>query len=748
MSFLRLLPFLLLGFTTIVAQTLLAREMLSVFLGNELIIGMLLADWLALTALGSYLGGKVADQTTRPALLFAAACIIMALSLPAAIYVIRTATLILPVTQGEALGLAPVFWISLLVTALPALAAGTLFPLSISLASAQTDHAADRVYILEAVGAVAGGLTITFFLIPYLHSLRIAGLVGAVMSGNAALICLAAARRSRIGFIAAIVCMLGLLVLPVDRLHENSINRMWRPYTVTAYEQSWYGTMAVVAHDDQYTFAANHVPLITTPIPDVAALEELAHFPLLAHPDPKKILVVGGGAGGLLAEILKHPVTSIDYVETDPLLVPMLERFSTPLTAEELGDRRVSVYLGDGRFFVRRSSAHHDLLFLNAPSPVSLQLNRYFTLEFFRLARHRLNPGGLMVLTLPGSETYPGPALIGLQQSVYQALRTVFPKVRVVPGIQTLLIAAVDPAFILDPERLRQALHARSIPTLMVNDFQINYRLAQVKDRPLLQNGAPPNRDNAPLALWYAAGNGIALLSPSLIDLFQGLDRYCRLPLVLLLCAVGLMVFMAPALLARSRRVPALPLIMTTTGAAGMVLELGIFVMFQSWCGYLYNQFALLLACFMGGMGLGGFLCRRWLRSGWLPGRIILKAEAGFIVLTFLSMGLARSDIGTLALADIWLRSLLYGMMLAAGLLTGIEFPAAVRVWTAQAGTTVKNAGTLYGIDLAGACAGAFAVGVLLIPRLGLVQTLIVVLCLKGTAFMVWVFQSRKIPTA
>ena len=90
-------------------------------------------------------------------------------------------------------------------------------------------------------------------------------------------------------------------------------------------------------------------------LPNIATVEELAHFPLLAHPAPRTVLVVGGGAGGVLAEILKHETVSrIDYVEIDPLLLGTIRDFPTPLTAGELASPRVRLHFGDARLFLRQ----------------------------------------------------------------------------------------------------------------------------------------------------------------------------------------------------------------------------------------------------------------------------------------------------------------------------------------------------------------------------------------------------------
>ena len=59
---------------------------------------------------------------------------------------------------------------------------------------------------------------------------------------------------------------------------------------------------------------------------------------MLSHPDPKEILIIGGGAGGPISEILKYSINRLDYAELDPLLIKIVKQYPTPLTQKEFGD--------------------------------------------------------------------------------------------------------------------------------------------------------------------------------------------------------------------------------------------------------------------------------------------------------------------------------------------------------------------------------------------------------------------------
>src|SRR5512137_1318493 len=108
---------------------------------------------------------------------------------------------------------------------------------------------------------------------------------------------------------------------------------------------------------------------------------------MLFHENPESILILNGGAGGMIHEILRYPVRRVDYVELDPLLLKLVQEFPTPLTQSELSDKRVKIYYMDGRLFLQRTEGRFDIIFIGLPAPQSLQTNRLFSSEFFSMAR-------------------------------------------------------------------------------------------------------------------------------------------------------------------------------------------------------------------------------------------------------------------------------------------------------------------------------------------------------------------------
>ena len=123
--------------------------------------------------------------------------------------------------------------------------------------------------------------------------------------------------------------------------------------------------------------------------------EMLAHVPLCAHPHPSRVLIVGGGDLGLLAEVLKHPeVARVQLVEIDPEVLEVCQRF-WPHARQAVRDPRVELVVEDGAVFVRAVREAFDVILVDAPDPGGVAMP-LFTEEFYRDLRQALRPGGMV----------------------------------------------------------------------------------------------------------------------------------------------------------------------------------------------------------------------------------------------------------------------------------------------------------------------------------------------------------------
>ncbi|MBE0533418.1 MAG: polyamine aminopropyltransferase [Rhodospirillales bacterium] len=124
--------------------------------------------------------------------------------------------------------------------------------------------------------------------------------------------------------------------------------------------------------------------------------EMLAHVPLFALGSPKRVLVIGGGDGGILREVLRHPVEQVRLVEIDGTVVDLCRQYLPSLSAGAFDDPRAQVTIGDGIRFVAETTETFDLIIVDSTDPAGPG-EGLFTEAFYADCKKRLAPGGLVV---------------------------------------------------------------------------------------------------------------------------------------------------------------------------------------------------------------------------------------------------------------------------------------------------------------------------------------------------------------
>jgi spermidine synthase len=745
--------FLLMGFSFAVTQSLLIREFLVVFFGNELSIGLILGNWLILEAIGSGLLGRQADRWKGKASSFAALQVLFALFLPLCFLAIGLSRRLIGAVPGEGVGLVPVFWSSLLVLAPLGLIDGAMFAFGcrsyIHLAG-DAASSIGRVYVLEALGGIVGGVVFTYLFIPFLHPLPVV-LILSALNLLAAVLILASLGVPSGGQLSpllglVVVLLLANLILLLSplalRLQRLSTSQRWPGYNLLYSENSAYGNVTVVEREGQYTFLADGIPILNAPIPDVALSEEIVHLPMLYVPEPQRALVLSGGLGGVLHELAKYPLEQIDYAELDPLLIEAVQQFPTPLTADELGDPRLGIELVDGRLLVREmqgEAARYDLVIVNLPYPSTLLLNRFYTAEFFQMVQELLTEDGVIVIAMPGSLSYLSDELRNLNTMTYFTLKEVFPHVMPIPGDLTLWLASPSVELLAsDVDALVERWESRRLDTRLVTAPHIRLRLDQryldwfstslgVEDRE-----AKLNRDLHPLGLFYGLSYWNSLFSPGLVRVFTVAGRLNLWLLVTPLLGCTLL-FGAIVKLAGKGHVAIIPIAVATTGFVGMTADLVIILSFQSLYGHVYHWIGLLLTAFMGGLAAGAWVMNRRTSSMRQDRKAFLRLEAALILFWILVplvlTGLyARITDPALFRA---IQAVMFLLNALAGFLVGAQFPLANRLWLRDRKSQRGREGTLYASDLVGAFLGSILVSVLLIPILGIPATCLLAAIVK-----------------
>lgn len=125
--------------------------------------------------------------------------------------------------------------------------------------------------------------------------------------------------------------------------------------------------------------------------------EMMAHVPLFAHGKPRRVLIIGGGDGGLLREVVKHrSVEHITQVEIDAAVVDMAKTWFPDHSQGAFDDPRFHLVIADGAEFVRRAEEAFDVIMIDSTDPIGPG-EVLFSNDFYRQCQRILAPGGIMV---------------------------------------------------------------------------------------------------------------------------------------------------------------------------------------------------------------------------------------------------------------------------------------------------------------------------------------------------------------
>ena len=706
-------------------------------------LGFMLAGWLLWTAIGSSLIGRWAARAHQPHRFVAILELLVAITFPSAIFLVRASKTVFQSVPGEVLGPAPMILTSLLVLSAFCLVCGGLFAAGSQLYARErvtsTGAGTSNVYLLEAVGSGLGGILASLVLIRHFQPFEIAALLSLLNLSAAASLTIRSKTRRGVALVALVAIFL-LLAFPLGCrwLEDASLGRLWRGYHLVATRNSIYGNLAVVQTGGIHSLFENG--LVTFNVPDPLAAEEAVHFALLQHPSPKSLLLVGGGVNGSLAQAVQYTsLERVDYVELDPTVLELGQEFFPSELTSLRTDPRVHVHNKDGRLFLKTTDLKFDVIIINLPDPQTAQLNRFYTLEFFREVADNLTPTGVFSFQLKGAEDYISPELAEFLRCIHKTLREVFPEVMAIPGDPVHFLAGTHAGSLtVNSAELVARLQARHIRTSYLREYYLPYRM--MPDRMLdletqlrAQAGTRVNHDFAPVAYYFDVALWSTRFNHGYSRVFQLMGRVHFGPLMAML---GLALFALAALvrwlpLTQDRLRTGAGVCVAAMGFTLIGLEMLLLLGFQAIYGYVYQQLAIIIAGFMVGMALGSWWALH--RAGNSDMRPInpkdVRRLVGLQFLAALSPLLLCVVLQTIAITRkppaIFLASQILFPLLAVlcGLIGGYQFPLASRIFFALSKRDVGSAGTLYALDLAGACVGALVLSSYLVPVFGFQQT-------------------------
>ena len=156
--------------------------------------------------------------------------------------------------------------------------------------------------------------------------------------------------------------------------------------------------------------------------------ETMVHPLLFSHPHPQDVLVIGGGDGGVLREVLKHPVKKVDLVDIDKDVITLSKKYLKFVSRNAFSDKRVSVYNQPGEAFIKRAKeGSYDIAIVDCTNfvPGDSLSSTLYSLGFYEMMFSILRKEG-MIVTL-GASFLDFPII----KTIFKRLKKVFPYVSI-----------------------------------------------------------------------------------------------------------------------------------------------------------------------------------------------------------------------------------------------------------------------------------------------------------------------------
>jgi spermidine synthase len=704
------------------------REALAIFHGNELIIGLFLGIWMGLTATGAFLAVQSSKFKVQRMLSKTKSTIdhrpsTIEYNIPLSlISILPLFTLFLLVTLRYSLvpyGIMPGLGMTALVIFLAllpfCLVSGMLFPGMVQSLSALTGkNLLPEGYALESAGSIIGGLlfSLVFILIfPPYESLVLLSSFSLLIISLLSFILKRLVRAALTLILSSLVFLMPTVPEIAKFLDQKQFNKQ----DVIEIKSSPVGMLAVSKTDGQIFIYENGVPVSLGE--DVISREESVHYALLMHPSPDKVLIISGAASGSIEEALKYSPSTIDYVDRNPWLLRMIGKFRTLPQ-----DSHVSYFYEDARIFLQKSDKKYDVILVNISEPESAEMNRYYTVEFYKLLKNKLNPGGIISVSTPAAGNYMNETSRLVHSVIFNTLKSVFSQVRIIPGAEDYFLASDS----LLEQSIFNNYDSSGIKNDYVNPFYINETLLKMRSDLIMKDIHPDTQINSDL-------------KPYVFSLFlkQWMERFKITPwlisLILLLLLILSLIFLGP-----------LNLGLFSGGFTASGLEFILLIWFQVIYGYVYQMTGAIFALFMAGLVLGSWILGSRLKQKTFKGFLMIQGifavfAALIAALLFLSSPSPPPPFPA-PMPQSMLMPLILVLVFLTGLLTGTQFSYSAHL---RKTSIIKSSGESFSADLLGSAIGILLVSVYLVPQLGLPMTGMVLAGLNVVALGVVAWKGR-----
>ncbi len=674
-------------------QLLLLKEIMNITGGYELIAGIFLCSWLTGSALGSGIAPKSLLYDIRKINTF--------FSIGPLISILLMLLLSrLYLKPGET----PTFLASAVFTFLVLVPfcfiSGFTFIKLISAAQKSGNFIPGKSFSIETAGGIAAGIIISVLSSGILNTYQTLLLI--IIFGNSYTILTFYIKGTGTRYIfktGVLLVASFIIIFSPDIIFRQFL---LRGIKITESYDTPYGNITKGEYQNEISTFYNQRLLSFSN--DAVESEEDIHYALLQREKIEEVLLISGLTRSRLREIEKYNVRKVVFVERDPALAKIETQ------ADTVGRAGLVVENDDAFSYVRKTNERFDAVILLLPPPSSLLLNRFYTLDFFSLAKAKMKPDGIFSCAPGINPNYFNKEAVLLYSSVFNSLKEVFKNVMPVSGNKLYFIAS-DKELSASICKLVQEHNMQNLyvgPDYLSDDL-ISTKTDEVTA--LIDRNVKINRWAQPIACFYFQS----------FDLSKNVNE--KIPAIILL------VILFVLSLTSIRKGNA---IMYFGASALAGYEIIILLILQLTAGNMYQITGLIISGLMAGLALGSGMKIQGLenRSQGL--------KAVLLMLFYIVMGFASESIlsinSRIIVVAILILSGFIPAVLTGNIFRGLTMPAA----------SGSNTSAIYSSDLSGSAIGFIIFSGIAVPLLGIRSSLFLLPVLLLAGIVIWSLSNKR----
>ncbi|UCG35622.1 MAG: FMN-binding protein [Candidatus Omnitrophota bacterium] len=748
-----LLLFFALGFFSLLAQTLILREFIISFGGNELGIGAFYFFWLLWVGIGA-----LVTLTVLRKFIFERFFTLLALYPILAfieLFICINLRSVAGVSWWEFFSFERVFLYLFFLTSFISFFTGIIFTLdALWLKKIKEDSTASVIsasYIFEALGSFIAGCLVTFLIANLAHPMLILHLGSIFFSFVASW---ASIRVKKTSSTWANAILLGVLIIfsfsPQKLVNFSQGLRMKNllPQGKLVREVYTHYQHIILSELPNQTVLLSNGEIMSS-YPEVVDADREAALFFAQADKPERILVFGYGVENTIKSLLKFPVKEITYIIKDRVYYEYVHQNLPSELRWALKDRRLKIIVGAPRQFLKDNKGEFDLALVYTSDPTNLVINSFFTREFYSLLEQNLTDRGVLATRITSAENFLGEEIRNYGSSLYYTLKDVFSEIVIVPGKTNWVFAGDKQSSVTEQP---QVLETR-VKKFLTRDFsfypevfrsmflarRVSFVKEMYRDNPLFQKIKLINQDDQPLTFFL---NLLVLARYSnsyLVHFFKSAQlvgvSIFLIPLIIFICLRFLFLLKIENTTIR-RVVFNAKLYQFFSGFLGFSFHLLLIFLFQNRFGTIFQLIGLVNALFMLGLCAGGFGGRFLMKKGEVTTKIIgiLFFQALLIMVTypiFIYSNLAPSMVFAFFVVFFFL----------SGMITGSSYPLAAKVLEDNQVSLRTTAAHLELLDHWGGSLAGLLVGLFMLPLVGVRNTFFIIIVIVSLLLIIFVLE-------